>query len=396
MQNPIRHETSRWSDLPTFIEQYNALVSKEGEGVGRIFGYASIIGNHSAEKPQASAALANEKARVEGMEVAMNVYATGEFELRGTTDMERGIHNVGLYAGMEPAINENGYSEGLNITVAPQDAAQSFKAYLKREIGSPPNDMSLDELITQGKNGEIAITEKGQQHLASLKGTSADDFGLYKLQVVDSRREDGKQVPALSVSTNENSPFAAIGLSDKEAAIRILDGMGYGREVDGRVLGGSALDYFKNTMGSYEEYGVEQPRIRSIATEVVNVAEQYRDFEQLHASNASLEDRVNAANTLLHQENGRGLSSPMPSYFGGRNLVERGSPDANVKAQNDLPRTGQEKMQHIGKLLDSGAMDDLKKVRDALQQSNVSAPVASSQAQPGSATAAPAAPDRQR
>lgn len=381
MENPIRQETSRWSDLPQFLEQYNALVQSEGGGVGRIFGYASIINNHSAEKPENSAGLANEKCRVNGMEVAMNVYATGEFELRGTTDAERGIHNVGLYAGMEPALSEGGYSEGLNITVAPQDAAQSFKAYMKREIGNPPGDVTLDDMITQDDTGHILLTEKGAEHIASLQGTPKDDFGLYKLQVVNSQREDGKAVPALSVSTNENSPFAAIGLTNKEAAIRILDGMGYEREVDGRVLGGSALDYFKNTMASYEEYGVEQPRIRAIAAEVVAMAEGYKQFEQLHDSNASLEDKVNAVNAMMAQENGKGISSPMPSYFGHKNVVERGSPGAEVKDLNaGMPRTAQEKFQHIASKLDSGALDSLKAVRQTLESSQVSAPTAVSKA----------------
>lgn len=73
----MTNEISRWSDLPEFIASYNREIAEQG-GVTRIFGYASIINNHAAEKPDESRGIPNEKAKLPGMEVAMNVFATGE------------------------------------------------------------------------------------------------------------------------------------------------------------------------------------------------------------------------------------------------------------------------------------------------------------------------------
>lgn len=375
MTEPIKAETSRWSELPDFVERYNAEVQAHGGGVGRIFGYASIIGNHSAEKPENSASIPNEKAKLQGMEVAMNVYATGQYELRGTRDAENGIYNVGLYAGMEPALTENGYAEGLNITVAPEDAAQSFKAYLKREIGNPPGGGNVDDFIAQDEKGAIRVTAAGQDFFESLRGSPEDEFGLYKLQIANVTRDDGSHVPALSVSTNENSAFSAIGLTPKQAAHYILDGQGYTREVDGRPLGGSAVDYFKNTLASYDEYGVNQPRMREIAGEVVAMAEAYQQFDTLAQNpDASREAIVHAASALIKTgltDTVNGQKHFVSTRVFKDDLIERGAAPDHVKQVNNLPQTGEEKIGRIAELLDSGALDALKDVRSSLEKSGV-------------------------
>src|SRR4051812_11809543 len=79
-KSPIRMQASKWSELPDVLKQYEAMLDKETSGVSRIFGYASLITNHVNEKPPGSAALENERAQLQGMEVAMNVLAAGEYE----------------------------------------------------------------------------------------------------------------------------------------------------------------------------------------------------------------------------------------------------------------------------------------------------------------------------
>lgn len=373
MTNPIACEIGKWSELPSFIEQYNHLIHSQGDGIGRIFGYASIIGNHSAEKPAQSANIPNEKATLHGMEVAMNVYAAGQYEYRGTRDLENGIYNVGLYAGMEPALTEDGYAEGLNITVAPEDAAQSFKAYLKREIGNPPGDVDLDNLITQGENGEILITEEGKAYFSTLADSEKDDFGLYKLQVVNVTLDNNQVVPALSVSTNEKSPFSAIGLTPIQAAHYILDGQGYEREVDGRALGGSAVDYFQNTLASYEEFGVNQPRMREIAGSVIGMAEAYQAFDAAQKDSSKQAELPDIASRLLNDAFTTELNGEKHFVSTRRfddDLVDRGQPTENVRQSNDLPRNGTDKISRISGLLEDGALDEIRSVAETLKKAD--------------------------
>ncbi|NDA64258.1 MAG: hypothetical protein EBX50_19855, partial [Chitinophagia bacterium] len=130
---------SKWSDLPEFLKAYYALLA-EGDGIGRAFGYASLVVKHGDIKPPTSADVPNERARLYGQVVGMNVLAAGSDEgigTRGTYKNKQGkeipFHNVGIYAGLE--VDPEGFAEGMLITVIPADVQAMLCGYIHRELG---------------------------------------------------------------------------------------------------------------------------------------------------------------------------------------------------------------------------------------------------------------------
>jgi len=262
--SPVRDEASCWSDLPRVLQHYLNLSDKEGNGLGRLFGYASLVKDHKNEKPPASADLPNEDAALPGMEVAMNVLAVGrEFRgASGTYTDARGkrqyFANTGLYAGLEPALTPDGCAYGKNITSLPADRVESLTHYIKRELGMPPKGLPVEYLFDA-----TAASKFG-----ALKGTDQDEFGMYKFQIVNTvktEKGENRQVPSITVSTNGNSRFSALGLTPIQAAERILDGQGYCPKEGESTKGGAALDYFNNdVLGTARSLDLYQPRLEAI------------------------------------------------------------------------------------------------------------------------------------
>jgi hypothetical protein len=350
-------EATSWSELPAALDAYNTLVDKEGGGVSRLFGYASLIKDHDNEKPQTSGGLPDERARLPGMEVAMNVLAAGEYEFRGTratytdaTGTKKPFANVGLYAGLERASSKDGYAQGMNITATPADRRSSLAAYIKRELGDPPAGVMPDDLFDK------TATPK----FKALEGNPQDKFGMYKFQIVyvEVQTEEGvKQVPAVTVSTNEKGRFSAIGLTPVQAAAMILDGQGYVRTEGQSSRGGTALDYFKNNViGVARELRLHQPRLEAIdgAIETLGrIGQEMHDILALHLPKLQ-EDALIYASTYAHRKEEKGIYSPL--FRDGENVNNRApvGDEERARPENVMPHSADEKFARIAQLHDEG------------------------------------------
>lgn len=354
--SPIRNEAICWSDLPRVAQHYLELSDKEGQGIGRLFSYASLIDNHKNEKPASSSRLPNEAATLPGMEVAMNVLAVGR-EYRGASGtyndaegQEKYFANSGLYAGLEPTTSKDGYASGMNITTTPEDRIKSLKAYINRELGNPPETISLDDIFDP----------RAASKFEALKGTPQDKFHMYKFQIVNAaiKTEDGanRRVPAITVSTNENSRFSAMGLSPMQAAERILDGQGYRRKEGDSIMGGSALDYFKNkVLGVARKFGLYQPRLEAINTAIdtlANILGEMGDIQNSSASNPQKEALINAC-IERHRTDLVGLSSPLFGKNESTNHRTITPDDLELPENKTIPHTWEEKFQRIAALRDA-------------------------------------------
>ncbi len=358
----VRMEAKNWSELPQLIKQYEALIDRDAGGISRIFGYASIIKQHDNEKPQGSKQIPNERSQVHGMEVAMNVLAAGELEFRGTRgrfrkegdkviqEGENGkgtrFASVGIYAGLEPATSNDGFADGLNVTVSKDDRRASLIAYMKRELGEPPAGLKLENLFD-----DDAVSK-----FAALKGTKEDNFGMYKFQVVDTQTAEGKIVPAVTVSTNEESKFARIGLTSMETAHLILDGQGYKRSMGKNKAGGSALDYFKqNAIGVARELNLKQHRLEAIDIAVEQLADLYVEMHKVFEKKLPSEQEFEAIQALIDKNpEFRTVTTP---YFHPNQNVNTRAPVSEEDIQspdNQMPHTADEKFQRIEQLRNDG------------------------------------------
>jgi hypothetical protein len=349
-----RAEAVRWSELPDAISRYIELSDKEGNSLGRLFGYASIIKDNANEKPSLSSSLKDEPAVLPGMEVAMNVLAAGKEEYRGTRDtyineqgQEKHFANVGVYAGLETATSEGGYASGMNITTWPENRACSLKSYIKRELGAPPNGISLDDLFDP----------QAKSKFAALEGTPEDEFGMYKFEVVDTevRTETGtKKVPSVTVSTNEKSKFAAIGLSPMQTAALILDGHGYTRTYGTSTRGGTSLDYFKDAVIAIaRQLGLKQPKLEAIDAAVEQLAAIQAQIHGLLASNPTTEKEFSYFDPI-NSGPMKGVYSPL--FYEGENVNTRPPVSAEDKARsvNQMAHTAEQKIERIAALHWSG------------------------------------------
>jgi hypothetical protein len=334
--------------LPEILKQYENIADRESDGKGRLFGYASLVKIHTNEKPESSKGIPNERARLPGMEVAMNVLAAGEQEFRGTRDTytdEKGAQkkfaNVGVYAGLEPATSPDGYAEGLTITTRPEDRKSSLMAYIKRELGNPPDGISLNDLFDPAAKVKFD----------ALKNTPQDDFGMYKFQVVDVELDNGKKAPAITVATNEKSKFSAIGISPAQAAHLILDGQGYKRILGETRCGGDGLDYFKdNVIAVMKELGFNQPRLTQIDQEVEKLAGIYaKAHDTLDRIKPPPKEEQKIFNSLV-EAGLKGVYSPF--FRDGENVNERDTVPLQEKQMPDnrMPHTATEKFARIADL----------------------------------------------
>jgi hypothetical protein len=351
-------EAKSWSDLPAVLKNYEALSDRVAGGTSRIFGYASIIKNHDNEKPAHSKDIPDESARLPGMEVAMNVLAAGEYEFRGTRGTYHGTDgkdhsfaNVGIYAGLEPALTKDGFADGKNITASREDRRESLKAYIKRELGNPPPGITLDDLFD----------EKAAAKFEALKNHPKNEFGMYKFQVVNTQIEkDGKpaHVPAVSVATNEHSKFAAIGLAPMQTAQLILDGQGYHRKIGTSMVGGSALDYFKQSVvGVAKSNGLKQSRLTAIDEAVEKLAGIYAKSEDILQDSGLTEKERTRKLVQLVDDNIKELNGVNSPYFHkGENVNEREPVSEAEKAlpENQMPKTAAEKFVRIAHLYKEG------------------------------------------
>mgnify|MGYP000302930223 CR=1 FL=1 len=366
--SPVRLEAKRWSELSEILKKYEAIIDREQEGVSRIFGYASIIKKHDNEKPAASRHIKNERAQLPGMEVAMNVLAAGEWEFRGTRGTYRqengktiqegedgvGKHfaSVGIYAGLEAAANNQGFADGMNITVSKEDRHASLIAYMERELGKPPGGLTLAEIFH----------EEGRAKFEALKNTPQDEFGMYKFQVVNTQTE-GRSVPAVTVATNEDSKFARIGLTPMQAAHMILDGQGYRRTMGVSKTGGSALDYFKqNAIGVARELKLNQPRLEAIDAAVEKLAKLYTEINEIIEKKLPLPEEAQAIEALKERypdfmgngDNSKAVATPY--FMRGENVNKRDvvSPEDRALPENEMAHTAEEKLRRVRGLQGEG------------------------------------------
>lgn len=366
--SPILLEAKHWSQLPGLLHAYEEMVDK-GDGISRLFGYASLITDHEKEKPTGSRALPNEKARLKGMEVAMNVLAAGEYEFRGTRgtymdgDKKKRFANIGVYAGLESAADANGYADGKNITASKSDRRESLKAYIARELGNPPAGITLDDLF------DPAATMK----FVALLHTPEDNLGMYKFLVAEVDIDGTKKAPAVTVATNEESKFAAIGLTPMQTAQLVLDGHGYVRN-GGR--GGTALDYFKKSViGVAQKNNLHQPRLEAIDRAVDELAGIYseaytllskqglpenelaQEFNKLIDKHPALTGDDNLALKTQRAREGKPTGVYSPYFKDGENVNQRDPVSDADKAlpQNAMEHTAEQKFARIERLRKEGA-----------------------------------------
>ncbi len=344
-------EAYRWSDLHKVLNQYGDLLSQAGKDQVNFFGYASVIHNHSDIKGKSQ--LPNERVVLHGSEVAMNVYAAGDWEFSGTYNDEVGIHNTGLYAGMEDALTDGGYADGLNVTLEKSDFHSGMSAFATRELGDLPVEIDFNVLLNGGNN----------KPLTALKGGKKDDFGLYKLQLVMTEAKDGRQVPALTAAINEKSPLAAIGLTPVQAAHYIIDGQGYSRpSANGETfLGGDALDYLDNVLKSYrdEEGNIvyHNKRVEAIKESVDKLIQEYSKmhdiFERANITSGTQINTNNAGGLVdelsqLDQEFMQGISSRV--FYDTSIFVDRTRVSDDIIHQANIPKTAFQKLERISQL----------------------------------------------
>ena len=355
----ILFEAKRWSELPDVLRSYEASIDAQ-DAISRLFGYASLIKQHTNEKPEGSHSIPNEKARLPGMEVAMNVLAAGQYEFRGTRDTykdaqngdPKAFANVGIYAGLERASSKDGFAEGMNITAGKEDRHASIIAYIKRELGNPPEGISLDDIFN------AAAAPKFE----ALKGTPQDNFGMYKFQIVNADidaqgGQPARKVPAITVSTNEESDFSAIGLSPHEAALRILDGQGYARRMGQASVGGTALDYFKdNVIAVARELGLHQPRLEAINIAVEELSHAFFQIHGVISQSLPYEQEATLIDAIVKANLPDNMILASPHFHPGQNVNERAPVSDEDKAlpQNQMPHTAAEKFANDAKRFAEG------------------------------------------
>jgi hypothetical protein len=293
----VKLTCDKWSELPEFLEKYSTAI-KQGDGVARIFGYASLISSHANEK--ASSQLPNEEAKLYGHLVAMNVLAVGEKEYRGTwsevkdtnnpyasTKSKNFIRNTGCYAGLEQSDNPDNFAHGINITLDAENAKAGILSYVKRELGDAPKVMVG---TPPQKLSYLDLFDENKKHLfKELENHPENNFGLYKIQMFENKIVDkatGKEnsAVAITVATNEKSPYAAIHRTDTEEALqaavvktvqRICDGQGIRRAVGNSFAGGDSLAYFENVVHKpLKDGGYSAPMLDRIAPEI----DKYLEF----------------------------------------------------------------------------------------------------------------------
>lgn len=343
--SPVLFETNKWSELSDVINQYLGLVKSRGDQEVRMFGYASLIKDHNKEK--AGSALDNESARVNGMEVDMNVFAIGNSEFRGTNDRENGVMNAGLYAGLGPSLEADGYAEGINVTVDMDNAIDGLKAYVKREVGDFPP--AVVDLLPEDTTHDHLFDPKESHRFDVLKNTEHDRFTMYTFQIIETHVGE-EIVPAITVSTDPTTELAAVGLTPGDAAMYIIDGIG---------SRGSALEYFENNLKAQRELGVESPRLEAINDSVQELLELYRDLDEMPESKWAdriqeyAADKPNVVGTeTVDGVEGVPLSVGPLSYRVFESHVqnaERAGLDQGYKEA--LPKTGEEKISHAADIL---------------------------------------------
>jgi hypothetical protein len=343
---------TKWSEMPELLEKYEAMIDKEQGGVSRIFGYASIINDHKNEKPPASKDVPNESVKLHGMVVGMNVLAAGEVEYRGTRDTyvdEQGktkhFANVGVYAGLEATGNPDEFASGITVTAVKNDRRASLKSYIKRELGEPPAGITFDDLFDN----------TAKVKFAALEGNPKNNFGMYKFHVANVETAEGKTIPAVTVATNEKSPFSAIGKSPIQTAHYILDGQGYSRTIDGTKKGGSDLAYFKdNVIGVQRKLGLTQPRLEEIDQAVSDLAKIYAEANKIFDKNLPQEQLAAEMEKLIiaNRDKLEGVSSPL--FHDGENVNERPPVPPEEKAASNknepMPTTAKGKLERIASL----------------------------------------------
>ena len=340
-----------WSQLPDLLKEYEDRIDAEAGGIGRIFGYASIIDQHNNEKPGASQHLPNERAILPGMEVAMNILAVGEHEFRATNGYYASHYskgklkkaffaNIGIYAGIEPALEANGHAQGINITAYADDRRQAITAYLYRELGNPPDGIKIEDIFSRDT----------QAQLRALAGTPDDALGMYKLCIADTQgkiRNNVQKVPALVVATNEQSKFAVFGLSDVQTAHMVLDGVGYRRFVNNNTIGGSSLDYFKrNVVDIMRKHDLHQPRIEAVDKAVTELAQLY------HTMHSAVEEGKSIGSIVEEHPQLHGLYSP---YFAPHEASSKRNPIdtiARILQHRKIPKTAEEKFAAIANMVE--------------------------------------------
>lgn len=292
----VKLTCDKWSELPEFLEKYQAAI-KQGDGVARIFGYASLISSHTNEK--AGSTLPNEEAKLYGHLVGMNVLAVGEKEYRGTysavdvnnpyasTKNKNFIRNVGCYAGLEQSDNQSNFAHGINITLDADNTKAGILAYIKRELGDAPNVLVGNP---PQKLSYLDLLDENKKHLfKELEKHPENNFSLYKIQMFENKivdKETGKETSAvaITVATNEKSKYAAIHRTDTEEALqaavvksvqRICDGQGIRRAVGQSFAGGDSLVYFENVVHKpLKDAGFSAPMLDRIAPEI----DKYLEF----------------------------------------------------------------------------------------------------------------------
>ena len=330
-------EAYNWKEMGEVLAQYGQILAKNNDKIVRFFGYASMIKSHKFVKLDSE--ILNERAILRGSEAAMNVFAAGEFEYRSTYNDELGIKNTGLYAGLEDALSEDGYVDGLNVTVEKEKFHDAFYEFARREFGTPPENIDFDAILNGAK---VNLPEDG--------------FGLYKMQIVKTQNQQGEDVIALTTATNEKSALNAIGLTPVQAAQHILDGQGYVRHYDdGKPYGGTAMTYFyEKALGYYrdDEGNVvyKNQRIEDIKEAVENMAHVY------DAAQIAFETKQNDLGATLSELNEQivGANSVL---FDKAQLMQRPRVDDKTIKSTKLPRTAEEKFQRIQKIVRSNFKD---------------------------------------
>ena len=352
MTSPILGEASSWSEVPGLIADY---YKKVGEtGTTNFFVYGSLIKDYQMIKPPSSCNLPeeggvmNQRARLNGEVMAFDVIASGPYAFRAAsgyfTDHDgekKYFANVGAYCGLEPSAD--GYVDGLNVAVNASDRSKAWSEYIARELTKPPEGITFNSLL------DGTAVEK----LAAIKGAPADKFGMYKLQMVTVDTAEGP-VPAITVATNEKSPFEFIQRTPMQIAHLILDGQGYRRPNNsGGFVGGAALDYFKQVLNSRRELGFHDPKMEEIAKAVEEYAVVDGEWYDLGKKKlAYAEWAVEAKSILKRHPNYQGVVSPL--LLDAREKRDPVSPEVVALPMNQMAHTANEKSERIQRLRRNG------------------------------------------
>lgn len=343
--NPVVAEASDWYGIAMLVRQYQEIVRDTPGGEFMVFGYSTSIPNNAGYKP----IRVDEHVYVEGRQVTMGVYAVGPYEFRGTVraqDDGTVIHTVGMYS----TLMDGGRAEGVNIVV--EDSAETLAYLFEREFGKLPNGVTFREMA-----------ESDMIQLAP-RLRDAGESQLYKLQIINVHTANGVK-PALAVSVNEKSRFAALDENIETIAAAIIEGHGEVRDngQPGKRFGGSCLQDFVKLMSIYREKGYHQPRMEEIAGKVYSMAsERYTrarlDAMPLQCAIACSHVRHTITSILDARRTETGVRRKR--FTVGEQMADRGPVPPERLRETGIPHTVAMQLQWLVNLVNDGGLNPIK------------------------------------